>query len=70
MGLCWWSSCYNRYNSLRVLTRQAVMDFGKVLATYTLEEILELNDVTEEEILEYLVCVGVLELPKPLPVDV
>lgn len=46
------------------------MDFGKVLATYTLEEILELNDVTEEEILEYLVCVGVLELPKPLPVDV
>lgn len=39
------------------------------LQTYTLEEILELNEVTEEELLEYLINCRYLNLPNPRPVD-
>ena len=46
------------------------MNYAAVLETYTLEEILELNDVTEEEALEYLVTQGFLELPEIEPLDV
>jgi hypothetical protein len=42
----------------------------RVLQTYTLEEIFELNDRTEAEVLKYLVAMKYLELPDPLPVDI
>lgn len=42
----------------------------RVLDTYTLEEIFELNDRTETEVLDFLVSSEYLELPDPLPVDV
>lgn len=41
----------------------------KYLATYTLEEILELNELTESELLLYLVEQNYLQLPNPKPVD-
>jgi len=46
-----------------------VVDLSKYLETYSLEEIFELNDVTEEEVLDYLVTQNFLELPDPKPVD-
>lgn len=45
------------------------MNYETVLETYSLEEILELNDVTEEEALEFLVTQGFLELPEVQPLD-
>jgi len=45
------------------------MNFEKCLATYTLEEIFEINEVTEEEVLEFLVTQNFLLLPNPKPVD-
>lgn len=43
--------------------------YSKILETYTLEEILELNEVTEEECLEYLIENRFIRLPDVLPVD-
>jgi hypothetical protein len=43
---------------------------SKILQTYDLSEIIELNDKTEEEVLDYLVTQSFLALPDPLPVDV
>jgi hypothetical protein len=42
---------------------------SKVLQTYTLEEILEFNDLTEEEVLFFLVEEDFIQLPDPKPVD-
>lgn len=42
-----------------------------LLETYTLSEIIELNDLTDEEVLEYLVGHKIIKLPdiKPLEFD-
>lgn len=41
----------------------------KVLQTYTLSEIFEYNDLTEDEVLKFLVEQEFVQLPKILPVD-
>lgn len=41
----------------------------KVLETYTLDEILELNDLTDYDILCILIPQGIVRLPEQLPVD-
>lgn len=41
----------------------------KILQTYELEEIFELNDLTDEDVLLFLVEQEFLELPEPKPVD-
>lgn len=41
----------------------------KILETYTLEEILEYNDLTEEEVLSLLLEQDIVQLPTPTPVD-
>lgn len=41
----------------------------RILQTYTLEEILELNEKTEEETLIFLVSSEFISLPDILPVD-
>lgn len=48
-----------------------VTDYAAILDVYTLEEILELNDMTTEEALELFVTQGFLRLPyiKPLEFD-
>ena len=45
-------------------------EIERVLDTYTLEDILDLNDKTEAEILQFLVNSDFLSLPEVLPVDV
>lgn len=46
------------------------LDYDKVLETYPLDELFEYNDLTEAEVLEYLIEQGFLSLPEMLPVDV
>jgi len=41
------------------------MTYEAVLDLYSLEEILEINDVTPEEALEYLVQSRFIKLPEP-----
>jgi len=44
------------------------MNYSAVLDTYELSEIIELNDLTQEDVLEYLVEHHVLHLPETMPV--
>lgn len=44
-------------------------DYAAILECYSLEEILELNDKTQEELLLFLVEERFVKLPKPLPLD-
>jgi hypothetical protein len=46
------------------------VDVEHILDTYSLEEILELNDLTEEDVLIHLIKFRMVELPDPKPVDV
>lgn len=41
----------------------------KVLCTYSLEDILELNELTEADVLYFLVEEEFVTLPKPAPLD-
>lgn len=45
------------------------MTLATLLETYTLEDILELNDITEEEALDFLVTQGFLVLPEVQPLE-
>lgn len=45
------------------------MSYRTILETYSLEEILELNDLTAEDCLEYLVEEGYIDLPDITPLD-
>lgn len=45
------------------------MNYATILEAYSLEEIINLNDYTEEEALEYLVTQGFLELPEIQPLE-
>ena len=45
------------------------ISYATILETYSLEELLELNDLTSEECLEYLVEEGYIELPEIKPLD-
>jgi hypothetical protein len=45
------------------------MTLSTILETYTLSEIIELNDITEEEVLEYLVVHNVIKLPDIKPLE-
>lgn len=44
-------------------------DYTAILEVYSLEDILELNDVTNEDCLEFLVEEGYLNLPKIKPLE-
>lgn len=44
------------------------MNYSAVLDTYELSEIIELNDLTQEDVLEYLVEHKILHLPDIMPV--
>lgn len=41
--------------------------YDKILEVYDLSEIIEMNDLTQEEVLEYLVDTGFIELPEIKP---
>jgi len=45
------------------------MSVTALLEAYTLSEILEMNDLTEEDVLEYLVRHGRITLPELRPLE-
>lgn len=45
------------------------MSYATILETYSLEDILELNDLTAEDCLEFLVEEGYLSLPEIKPLE-
>jgi hypothetical protein len=45
------------------------LSYATVLETYTFSDIFELNDVTDEEALEYLVTQGFVKLPEITPLE-
>jgi hypothetical protein len=45
------------------------VNYATILETYTFSEILELNDLTEADVLEYLVEKGFVDLPELLPLE-
>lgn len=45
------------------------MSYTTILEAYTITELLELNDKTEEECLEFLVDMKFITLPEVLPLD-
>lgn len=45
------------------------MNYAAILDTYSLDEIIELNDLTTEEALEYLVVQGIIKLPEVQPLE-
>lgn len=46
-----------------------IKDAEALLETYTLTEILEMNDLTEADALEFLIEEGFIELPEVKPLD-
>lgn len=44
-------------------------EIENILQAYTLEEILELNELTEEDVLLILVEQNIITLPDPKPLD-
>jgi hypothetical protein len=49
--------------------RTPTVNSATLLEAYTLEELLELNDKTEEDCLEYLVDTKFINLPRIKPLD-
>jgi hypothetical protein len=47
-----------------------IREVENVLDVYSLEEILELNDLTEVDVLYFLVSEQFVTLPEPLPLGV
>jgi hypothetical protein len=45
------------------------VNYSTVLEAYSLQELIELNDKTEEECLEYLVETRYIKLPEVLPIE-
>lgn len=63
---------YSWFNLRSRIVFRLVIDLDyieKYLDTYSLEEIFEYNELTEGEVLEYLVTQNFLRLPNPKPVD-
>lgn len=58
------------YDSRIVDNQLRSTNYQLVLQTYTLSEILEWNDVSEDEALEYMVDKGFIKLPDPKPIDI
>jgi len=50
-------------------TKRIILSYTTILETYSLEDILELNDLTAEECLEFLVDEGYIDLPEIKPLD-
>lgn len=45
------------------------MNYATILQAYTISDLLELNDKTEEDCLEFLVEEGFILLPEVLPIE-
>ena len=68
----WFRMVYFRcpcYVGCAVVHWNSLLSYSTILETYSLEDILELNDLTAEECLEFLVDEGYLDLPEIKPLD-
>lgn len=45
------------------------MNYAAILETYSLAELIELNDIDEEDILRILIEAHVLQVPEILPLE-
>jgi len=45
------------------------LNYAAILETYTLQELIELNDIDEEDILRILIEADVLHVPEILPLE-
>lgn len=45
------------------------LNYSSILETYTIQELLELNDLTEEDCLRFLVEEEFIDLPEIIPID-
>jgi hypothetical protein len=69
----WWQGiCCRRTKRIRTVppcrsVRDNVTELTDILETYTIEEILELNDLTTEDLLEFLVEEDYITLPEIKP---
>lgn len=57
------------YHALHNWKVRTTITYASILEVYTLEDILELNDKTEEDCLEYLVDQGYVKLPQIQPLE-
>lgn len=57
-----------RFDAIRLHLHHNAVE--RVLDTYCLDEIFELNDVTEVEVLQFLVEEEFVKLPEVIPCDV
>lgn len=62
-------SCVYYGNMVRLLDNVSFGDAKRYLETYSLEEILELNELTEADALFFMVEEEFLKLPSVKPVD-
>jgi hypothetical protein len=46
-----------------------MVDLNKLLQTYTLEELLEMNDLTEEDVVDILIEQDMIRFIKPVDYD-
>jgi hypothetical protein len=46
-----------------------MLDYENILDTYSLDYIIEYNELTEAEVLKYLVETSFIQIPDPRPVD-
>lgn len=46
-----------------------ILSYSAILETYSLEEILEMNDITNEDLLEFLVIHKYVILPEIQPIE-
>lgn len=47
----------------------AITDYAAILDVYSIEELLELNDLTTEELLIFLITEKFIDLPEIQPLD-
>lgn len=59
----WFLFCYSPYVDCSGVDTRVILD------TYSLEEILELNDLTEAEALQFMLDQDFIRLPEVLPLD-
>lgn len=60
-------NCRGNWNIHSLCLDWSLYVIANILETYTLSEIFEYNDLTEEEVLEYLVYQGIIKLPEIRP---
>lgn len=65
----WFMGCANRYYHCWNALLVSFVQIERVLQTYTLDEVLELNELTEADALYFMTEQKFVTLPNPKPLD-